>query len=168
MARICAGPASGCNARALPLPWCRRPSSLPYSYLQRLADLLVARRCCCHPPAERRGDRGVATPNRPVLSPAPASPTGLSRWPRAASGSRPSSCPCCRPHVYVAAGVTCAAHALVTGPVSSSADHSYISSPSAASMKTSASQPLILPLIEGRSAKPLVLLRPSRSGPRST
>ena len=29
VARICAGPASGCNARALPLPWCRRPSSLP-------------------------------------------------------------------------------------------------------------------------------------------
>ena len=52
VARICAGPASGCNARALPLPWCRRPSSLPYSYLQRLAELLVARRCCCHPPAE--------------------------------------------------------------------------------------------------------------------
>ena len=24
MARICAGPASGCDARALPLPWCRR------------------------------------------------------------------------------------------------------------------------------------------------
>ena len=54
VARICAGPASGCNARALPLPWCRRPSSLPYSYLQRLAELLVARRYCCHPPVFRR------------------------------------------------------------------------------------------------------------------
>ena len=53
VARICAGPASGCDARALPLPWCRRPSSLPYSYLQRLAELLVARRCCCHPPVFR-------------------------------------------------------------------------------------------------------------------
>ena len=48
-----ARPAAGCNARALPLPWCRRPSSLPYSYLQRLAELLVARRCCC----QRRRDR---------------------------------------------------------------------------------------------------------------
>ena len=61
MARICAGPASGCDARALPLPWCRRPSSLPYSYLQRLAELLVARRYCCHPPAFRPTRRQTAT-----------------------------------------------------------------------------------------------------------
>ena len=77
MARICAGPASGCDARALPLPCCRRPSSLPYSYLQRLAELLVARRRCCHPPEERRGFRGCCHPqNRRCFPPAPVSSTG--------------------------------------------------------------------------------------------
>ena len=67
VARICAGPASGCNARALPLPCCRRPSSLPYSYLQRLAELLVARRCCVH--QRRRGWSATSARTRPCAPP---------------------------------------------------------------------------------------------------
>ena len=96
VARICAGPASGCDARALPLPCCRRPSSLPYSYLQRLAELLVARRRCCHPPEERRGFRGCCHPqNRRCFPPAPVSSTGSAS--PLASGPRSSFCPYCRP-----------------------------------------------------------------------
>ena len=86
VARICAGPASGCDARALPLPWCRRPSSLPYSYLQRLAELLVARRCCC----QRRRGRLVLPARGRSRCPldAPHSPPPLARcsplrWSRA-------------------------------------------------------------------------------------
>ena len=79
VARICAGPASGCDARALPLPWCRRPSTLPYSYLQRLAELLVARRCCC----QRRRDR-LVLPAR-----------GRSRCPLDAPHSPPPIALCC-------------------------------------------------------------------------
>ena len=92
VARICAGPASGCDARALPLPWCRRPSSLPYSYLQRLAELLVARRCCCHPTAAV----GARPPDREPtfrracyrVGPAPCA-SGVSS-PRSAAPLRPS------------------------------------------------------------------------------
>ena len=105
MARICAGPASGCDARALPLPWCRRPSSLPYSYLQRLAELLVARRCCCHPPVFRRTRRQTATqpPEEgfalsarpwptPCRSPCSAAPLRPSRAARRRDGCRGGDC----------------------------------------------------------------------------
>ena len=106
MARICAGPASGCDARALPLPWCRRPSSLPYSYLQRLAELLVARRCCCHPTAAvgaRPPDReptfrracyrvGPAPCASGVSSPRSAAPLRPSRAARRRDGCRGGDC----------------------------------------------------------------------------
>ena len=110
MARICAGPASGCDSRALPLPWCRRLSSLPYSYLQRLAELLVARRCCCHPPvfrlAGRRRQRcpprraarclhNLPTSHRSLLAPIAlccAAPLRPSRAARRRDGCRGGDC----------------------------------------------------------------------------
>ena len=100
MARICAGPASGCDARALPLPWCRRPSSLPYSYLQRLAELLVARRCCCQRrrgrlvlPAHGRSRCPLDAPHSPPpIALCSAAPLRPSRAARRRDGCRGGDC----------------------------------------------------------------------------
>ena len=70
------------NHRPLPVQASVVVPSLPYSYLQRLAELLVARRCCC----QRRRDRigADSLPGQHVgtasHSPPPCSRCRTSRW----------------------------------------------------------------------------------------